>query len=200
MAMNFQIIIYDGFEEMDVFGVYEALRMADFDVRLVSLEEQQKVTAIYGTDVIPHATFDRKNRPDVFIVPGGGWLARAPKGAWAEAERGRILAELQWLQSAGSFLVSVCTGSLLLGKARLLDGRPATTNAGAIEDLRDTGAKVVHARVVDDGSIVTAAGITASLDLGIWLVERFSGIDKAIEVSRRLEFEPRGTVWKRQPV
>jgi transcriptional regulator GlxA family with amidase domain len=195
--MNIQIVIFDGVEEMDVIGVFEALRMADLDVALVSLRKQEIVTAFFGLKIAPEAVLDPMNQPDLLIVPGGGWLKRSTSGAWGEAERGDILQALKTLHANGVILASVCTGSMLLARAGLLLGRPATTNRGAIEELRAAGAKVVPARVIDDGDLITSGGITASLDLGLWLIERFVSVELAIEVSNRLEFEIRGPVWKR---
>ncbi|MBY0357166.1 MAG: DJ-1/PfpI family protein [Candidatus Obscuribacterales bacterium] len=194
--MKFQLLLFDGFEEMDVFGVFEALKIASFDLRLLSLEKQQFTTGFYGTKIIPEGILDLANKPDVLIVPGGGWLNRSASGAYAEAEKGTILRLIKAFYDQGVILASVCTGSLLIAKAGLLEGRPATTNLQALSELQELGAKVIKARVVDDKTIVTAAGITASLDLGLWLVERFAAKEKALEVSNKLEFELREPVWQ----
>jgi transcriptional regulator GlxA family with amidase domain len=78
-----------------------------------------------------------------------------------------------------------------------LKDRPATTNRQFYEVLQEMGANLIKARVVDDGDIITAGGITASLDLGLWLVQKFGGIEKALEVSFQLDFEMRGPIWQR---
>ncbi|MBI2811743.1 MAG: DJ-1/PfpI family protein [Candidatus Melainabacteria bacterium] len=194
--MQFQILIFNGFEEMDVFGVFEPLRMAGLEVKLVCLEQMEYVVGFYGTRVIPDSVLDVKNKPDVLIVPGGGWITRAPAGAWAEAEKVTILAALQTFSRAKCVLASVCAGAMLLAKAGLLTDRPATTNLSLLDELWQEQVNVIQARVVDDGNIITAGGVTSSLDLGVWLVQRFLGADKALEVSRKLEFEPRGCVWQ----
>src|SRR5262249_51398738 len=118
--------------------------------------------------------------------------------AWAEAERGDILSTIREFHSAGVTLAAVCTGALLLARAGLLKDRHATTNHRAIEELKALGARVIKARVVDDGDIVTAGGITSSLDMSLWLVERFCGVEQSIKLSGNLEFERRGTVWTKQ--
>lgn len=194
--MQFQILLFDGFEEMDVFGVFEPLRMADLQVKLVSLHPKEYVTGFYGTRVIPDTLLDITNAPDVLIVPGGGWINQSPAGAWAESEKGTILAALQQFSQDGCILASVCAGAMLLAKAGLLTDRAATTNLSLLDELWQEQVNVIQARVVDDGDIITAGGITSSLDLGVWLVQRFLGADKALEVSRKLEFEPRGCVWQ----
>ncbi len=182
---------------MDVVGVFEALRLADLDVPLLSLRKQEVVTAALGLKVIPDGRLNPAVPPDLLVVPGGGWLARAAKGAWAESENGEILSTLKSLHKSGAVLASVCTGALLLAKANLLDGRPATTNRQAFAELMAEGAQVVEARVMDDQDIITAGGITASLDLGLWLIERFISTEKALAVAAKLEFELRGPVWQR---
>ena len=165
--------------------------MAGETVALLSLYEQACVVAAYGTRVIPDGTFNLADKPDLLIVPGGGWLTRSSTGAWAEANKGSILSLLKDAHAAGVILASVCTGSLLLGKAGLLAGRRATTNHAALGELEEMGVRLVDARVVDDGDIITAAGITSSLDLGLRLVERLCGHELATNVSSQLEFELR---------
>ena len=86
---------------------------------------------------------------------------------------------------------------MLLAAAGLLEGRPATTHHTALADLRAAGADVVEARVVDDGDVVTAGGVTSGLDLVLWLVERHFGPALAVAAERELEYERRGTVWRR---
>ncbi len=194
--MKIQALLFDGFDELDFFGVFEPLRMANFDVTTRSLYDDETVQAAYGTRISVDAPFSLGDKPDLLLLPGGGWLSRSSQGAWAEAEKGDILDLVRECHSAGVILASVCTGSLILARAGLLDGRPATTNHAAVNELIELGAKFVPARVVDDGNIVTASGITASLDLGLWLVERFASQSAALIVSSKLEFEPRGLVAK----
>lgn len=194
--MNIQALLFDGFDELDHFGSFEALRMAGLAVETRTLHQQDLVTAAHGTRVIPDAYFSLDEKPDLLLVPGGGWIARSPQGAWAEAQKGTILEVVRAVHESGIILVSVCTGSLVLGKAGLLKGKVATTNHSAVQELIDCGAKYVDARVVDADSIITASGITASLDLGLWLLERFISQEAAQKVSEGLEFERRGIVHK----
>jgi transcriptional regulator GlxA family with amidase domain len=78
----------------------------------------------------------------------------------------------------------------------LLRGRHATTHHAAIAELRQAGAEVINARVVDDGDIITAGGVTSGLDLAFWLVERYFGPAIAVDIEQRLEYQRRGTVWR----
>src|SRR5579883_1475594 len=145
-----QVLIFDGFEELDALGLYEPLALAGLDVRLVSLRKQDVVTAANGLKVIPADTLRIDNKPSILCVPGGGWLSRASQGAWAEAERGDILKFISEFHSCGVTIAAVCTGALLLAKAGLLKDRHATTNHSALDELKILGAKVVRTRVVDD--------------------------------------------------
>lgn len=200
--MNFQILIFDGFDELDAIAPYEVLRNAaqvkvDAVVELVTADAVKEITAAHGLQLRPSSQLDLKRRPNVLVVPGGGWIDRSAKGARAEAERGVIPKMIKSLAEAGTICTSVCTGAMLLAAAGILKGRPATTNHGAIKDLGDSGARVVNARVVDDGNVITAAGVTSGLDLGLWLVERFYGPKIAQELEVQMECERRGTVWRR---
>jgi transcriptional regulator GlxA family with amidase domain len=116
----------------------------------------------------------------------------------AEVERGELPQLVARLHAAGTIMAGVCTGAMLLAAAGLTAGRPATTHALAREELRALGAEVYDARVVDDGDLITSAGVTSGLDLALWLVERFTSPALAHAVERRLEYERRGVVWRRQ--
>lgn len=199
--MDFQILIFDGFDELDAIAPYEVLRDAvrakEGDrVELVTVEAAVEVTADHGLKVRPSGYLDLDKRPDVLIVPGGGWIDRSPRGAYFEAQRGVIPKAIKSLHDSGTVCAAVCTGAMLLATAGILKMRPATTHHGAIKDLEASGANVVHARVVDDGSVVTAGGVTSGLDLALWLVERFYGPQLAHKIETALEYERRGTVWR----
>jgi transcriptional regulator GlxA family with amidase domain len=200
--MRIDIVLFDGFDELDALAPYEVLRRAgeagaDLRVALVTLGDTEEVTAFYGLRVRPDGRLGQDGRPDVLIVPGGGWNHRGPRGARAEAERGELPAAIARLHAAGTIVAAVCTGAMLLAAAGLTAGRPATTHHLALDDLRESGAEVVEARVVDDDDLITARGVTSGLDLALWLVERFAGPRIALAVESRLEYERRGTVWRR---
>jgi transcriptional regulator GlxA family with amidase domain len=199
--MHFQILIFDGFDELDAIAPYEvlqdAVRVKEGDrVDLVTVEAATEITADHGLRVRPSAQLNLEKRPDVLIVPGGGWIDRSPRGAYAEAQRGVIPKAIKSLHDSGTICAAVCTGAMLLATAGILKKRPATTHHGAIKDLEASGANIVHARVVDDGSVITAGGVTSGLDLALWLVERFYGPQLAHKIETTLEYERRGAVWR----
>jgi len=195
-VMKIDALLFDGFDELDFFGVFETLRMAGLSVETHSLYQQDFVTAAYGSRLLTDGVYSEQLESDLLLLPGGGWISRAPRGAWAEVQKGTILDVVKAAHAAGTVIATVCTGSLVLGKAGILKGRKATTNHGAVKELMNCGAKYIPARVVDDGDIITASGITASLDLGLWLVERFVSRQAAQGVSEGLEFERRGIVHR----
>jgi putative intracellular protease/amidase len=193
--MNVDIVIFDGVEELDVFGPLSVLASAGLDVRLVAAEGQRQVRAAHGSELIARPP---QAAPGLLVVPGGGWGNRAGQGAWAQAQRGVLPALITAHYEAGRTVAAVCTGSMLLAAAGLLRGRPATTHHTAVGELSAAGARVIaDARVVDDGQIVTAGGVTAGIDLGLWLVQRYLGPAAAAAQVTRLEYARSGYVWQR---
>jgi len=201
--MQAAILLFPGVEELDALAPYEVLQTAraigaDIDTSLVSTGAAATLTMSKGAVIAPHHAYAEVARPDLLIVPGGGWAARAPQGARAEAENPDTLALLRRAHQGGTILAGVCTGAMIIAAAGLLEARPAITHHSACDDLLAAGALVTRARVVDDGDIVTCGGVTSGLDLAIWLVERFFGAGLAAEVERYLEYERRGVVWRMQ--
>ena len=223
--MNVDVLVYDGFDELDGIGPYEVFDYAltyageeagddavahdpaDDDagdvaaagrVRFVTLDSRETVTASHGTRVgvdgiLPDPNDD--DAPDLLVVPGGGWNGRDEEAsAWAEAQRGDVPDALAAHHAAGTRIASVCTGSMLLAEAGVTDGRRAVTHAGAIEELRASGVQVVDARVVDDGDLLTAGGVTSGIDLALYIVEQEYGETIADRVATVIEYEPRHAV------
>ena len=169
--MHIEILLFDGFDELDALGPWEvfaglAAVRDDVTASLVTLEGAREVRADHG--LVVHAHGALSERPDLLLVPGGGWFDRTPDGAWAQAQRGELPAAIAERHAAGSIAASVCTGALLLAAAGVLDGHRATTNPHALDDLRKrTAIEVVEARVVDDGDVITAGAPACGLDLAL---------------------------------
>jgi transcriptional regulator GlxA family with amidase domain len=188
-----QILLYDGVDELDAIAPYEILSGAGLRTELVTLEPVDRITASHGALIAPHGTLAQ--RPDLLVVPGGGWGARAPAGTWAEYERGVLPAAIAERHAAGSVLASVCTGAMLLARAGILAGRAATTHHVAYGDLCADGADVREdARVVDDGDVITCGGVTSGIDMALHVLARERGPELAAAAARLLEHEPRGPV------
>lgn len=191
--MRIEIVIFDGFDELDVFAPYEVLCAAGFEVELVAPELTEGhpgvVTSGRGLQIgVSHTLGRAASPPAGVLVPGGGWLDHAVAGTWAEAQRGRLPERLRTIAPGLRWIASVCTGALLLGCAGLLEGRRATTNPAAREELRRY-AEVVEERVVSDGSVVTGGAPGCGLDVGLALVLRELGREAAERVATGLECE-----------
>lgn len=199
MTTRIAILLYDGFDELDAIAPYEVFSTAadrgcDLDVSLRTLDPVEQVTASHGLRVEVDGTLEDAD-PDLVLVPGGGWNDRADASAWAEAQKGDVPEAVADLHERGTTLAGVCTGGMLLAEAGILDGRPAITHAGALDDLRETDAEVVAARVVDDGDVLTAGGVTSGLDLALHVVGWLCGPEVADEVATEIEYEQSGKVY-----
>jgi putative intracellular protease/amidase len=144
--MKIDILLFPGFQELDAIAPFEVLQNAaqcgaEFEVRLVALSGAVENVGTHGARLWAEAKFDVSSRPDVLVVPGGGWIGRAPQGARAEAERGDIPRVIAEMHKAGTVVAAVCTGTMLLAAAGLIKGRPVTTHHGAISELPATGAQ-----------------------------------------------------------
>src|SRR4051812_13423061 len=131
--MKIEILLFDGFDDLDAFGPFEVLAQAGLDTRFVTVEPRERVVSNGGATIVPDGVL---GDPDLLVVPGGGWNSRGERGAWTEARRGTIPRLLAERHAAGGRIASVCTGAMLLAEAGILAGRPAITHHTAIEDLR----------------------------------------------------------------
>jgi transcriptional regulator GlxA family with amidase domain len=189
---------------MDVVAPYEVLSAGgdisggQLQAELVSFEGARRVNSgIRGLSLDAVGPIDLE-RADLFVVPGAaaGNTADIPGLLAAAAQSG--LAEVigAAMQRTGITVTTVCGGSLVLAMAGLLEGRHCISHHEGLELLAATGAHVIRARVVDDGDLVTAGGVTSGLDLGLYLVERELGPRVALMVEKLFEYEKRGTVWR----
>ena len=189
--MRIDIVCFHGLDELDAVGPLEVFRNAeaagvDLEVRLVTRQPVDQVVASHGLAFRPDGVF--APGADVVLVPGGSWAARREVGAWGEVRRGEWLPLLAEAAAGGALMTSVCTGALLLAHAGIIGRRRATTHHSAWDDLVATGATLVKERVVDDGDLVTAGGVTSGIDLALWLVERFSSAELADQLADGLEY------------
>ncbi len=197
--MRIEILVFPGVDELEALGAFEVLRNAQvfgaqFNTRLV-IEDHREISGSHGLHFRADAFLASDGRPAILIVPGGGWNNRSSQGAWAEAQRGAIPRAIARIHGEGAILASVCTGTMLLATAALVGGRHVVTHHQALTELRASGAKVIESRVVDDGNIISAGGVTSGLDLGLYLVERFASAEIAWKVARSMEYERQGSVW-----
>lgn len=198
--MRIEVVVFDGFDELDAVAPYEVLRNAaaggaDWDVALVGAHGAGVVTGSHGLQL---TVTEGLSHPDALIVPGGGWGEHAKRGTWGEVQRGILPGRIAALAAGCRWVASVCTGAMLLAAAGLTRGRPAVTHHVALTDLAATGAQVIEdARVVDDGDLLTAAGVTSGLDLVLWIIERETGTTLAGRVARQIEHQRSPAIWTR---
>ncbi|MGW4893057.1 DJ-1/PfpI family protein [Kitasatospora sp. NPDC004240] len=222
--MHVQIVLFDGFDPLDVIAPYEVLYAGGsasegaVSVELVSAEGPREViSGTGGLSLRATGTLDPR-RADMVLVPGASGRVGEPgevpeeeagAGEWKQDEfipvlLGRTLAtELPALLQRAMddpdvTVAAVCGGSLVLAMAGLLEGRRATTHHLGLDMLDATGAHAVRARIVDDGDLITGAGVTSGLDLGLYLLEREVGPRIAHAVEELFAHERRGTVWRAQ--
>jgi len=182
--VNIAIPIFDRFTALDAVGPYEVLsRLPGAEVTFVAAEPGLKRTETGMLALNADATLEQLPEPDVVVVPGG--FGTRPLMA-DEA----MLAWLRRAHATSSFTTSVCTGALLLGAAGILDGLEATTHWLALDTLADLGARPVRRRVVEQGKVITSAGVSAGIDMALLLAARIAGEDLAQAIQLGIEYDP----------
>jgi putative intracellular protease/amidase len=178
------IPIFDQLTALDAVGPYEVLsRLPDVTVRFVAEETGAKRTDTGMLALGADARLDECVDPEVLVVPGG-W------GTRALVTHEPLLEWLRAVHRSSRFTTSVCTGALLLGAAGILDGLEATTYHSELETLRQFGATPVKRRVVEQGKVITAAGVSAGIDMALTLAARIAGEETARAIKRGIEYEP----------
>jgi putative intracellular protease/amidase len=196
MPLDIVIPIYDDFTALDAVGPYEVLSRIG-RVRFIGREAGPVRTDNGMLTVLAEASFAEASAPDVVVVPGGvGTRALTVDAQWLDWLRA-VHATSQWT-------TSVCTGSLLLGAAGILDGLHATSHWLELETLRQWGAEPTGERVVEQGKVMTAAGVSAGIDMALTLAARIAGDDAAKAIQLVIEYDPQppfdaGSVEKSDP-
>ncbi|MER7500965.1 DJ-1/PfpI family protein [Nonomuraea pusilla] len=209
--MHAHVVLFDGFDPLDAIAPYEVLQAAGLatggavSAELVTTEGAREVPSgtppltLRATGLLDPA------RADVVIVPGAAGTLPSEGGEEREDSIPAILARTlqtglpalvkEALEREDTLVATVCGGSAILAMAGLIAGRPATTHHQGMALLSAGGARPVAARVVDDGDLVTGAGVTSGLDLALYLLEREVGPRIAHAVETLFAHERRGVVW-----
>jgi transcriptional regulator GlxA family with amidase domain len=185
------IAVFDGAEELDFAGPWEVLAAWRFlhsdEVELFLVgDDREPVTCAKGMQVLPQTTWEELGEVDVLVYPGG-------RGTRAKLGDESVRTRLRGVRDNGTLMTSVCTGSLVFADAGLLDGREATTYWSAFDELLSLGEDIKPRRddrFVDAGEIVTAAGVSAGIDMALHLVGRLASPDRAREVRRYIQYDP----------
>jgi transcriptional regulator GlxA family with amidase domain len=186
---NVGILIFDDVEELDFVGPLEVLASAakqtGRDRVLTVAEAVRPIRCAKGLQVIADAPFVDAPPLDVVLVPGG-------QGTRREVHNPALIAWLAHVCANATWVTSVCTGALLLHEAGPARGKRVTTHWTFVESLRARGDITVLERVryVRDGNLVTAAGVSAGIDMALWLVGQRDGIEIARNVKRAIEYDP----------
>ena len=202
-------MLFDGFDPLDAIAPFEVLVAGsdaagdDLVVELVSAEGPHRViSGSRGLVLNATAQLD-PSKPGYVIVPGASGpidgdpdeVATIPVLLARFGETDAVPLIRQAMANPDITVATVCGGSLALAMAGLLEGRNAVTHVLGLDVLEATGVNVVRARVVDDGDLVTAGGVTSGLDVALHLLERSYGPQVAIAAEKLFEYERRGTVW-----
>src|SRR5919106_5213345 len=182
--MRIGILIFDKFTALDAVGPYEVLsRLPGAEFRFVAKEAGPARPDTGARAVVAERSLADTEPPDLFLVPGG--------------EGNRPLMKdpevLDWVRSAheaSTWTTSVCTGALVLGAAGILDGVRATTHWAHLDSLTGFGATPVSERVVEDGRVLTAAGVSSGIDLALHLAAKLAGEDVAKAIQLGIEYDP----------
>jgi transcriptional regulator GlxA family with amidase domain len=189
MALTTGILLFEDMEELDFVGPWEVFTMAGLgraEDRVVTIAERaEPVRAAKGLRVIPDHSFADAPPLDVLIVPGG-------QGTRKQVENPVLI---DWLRKAAvpcTWVTSVCTGTLLLHEAGIARGKRVTTHWAFVETLRQRGEIDVleNVRYVRDGRLVTSAGVSAGIDMALWLVGQLHGVAHARQTQRLMEYDP----------
>ena len=186
------VALFDGAEELDFAGPWEVLaawatQWPDDGVEIFTVAPSaDAVTCAKGMRVVPDHSWENAPPIDVLVYPGG-------IGTRRELADPEVLDRLRGLRDGGPLMSSVCTGALVFAAAGLLRGRPASTWWGALETLAELDPTIEvrsNDRFVDSGEIVTAAGVSAGIDMALHLVARLHSVERAREVRRYIQYDP----------
>jgi transcriptional regulator GlxA family with amidase domain len=182
--MQVAYLLYDRFTALDIAGPHDVFNSVPGNESILVAERPGPVRNESDTlSVVADASLDEVRSPDIVVVPGGfgnrALLEHEPLHDW-----------IRGVHETSTWTTSVCTGSLLLAAAGLLDGVPAATHWLARDLLAELGAKPVPDRVVEQGKIVTAAGVSSGIDMALRLVQRIWGDEVSQAVQLGIEYDP----------
>jgi putative intracellular protease/amidase len=182
--MQIAYLLYDRFTALDIVGPHDVLNSVPGNESVFVAETAGPVRNESDTlSLVADASLDEVTSPDIVVVPGGFGnrilLEHEPLHAW-----------IRTVHENTAWTTSVCTGSLLLAAAGLLDGVPATSHWLARDLLSELGATPAPGRVVQHGKIVTAAGVSSGIDMALWLVQQINGDEVAQAVQLAIEYDP----------
>lgn len=192
------VLLFDDVEVLDFAGPFEVFGVARTDAGVFAFEvftvalERRLVVARNDLCILPHVSTADAGRIDVLVIPGGFGTRR-------EMRNDAMLNVVRELSVSAELTLSVCTGALVLGAAGLLRGLAATTHYGALDELRalDCALVLPDARIVDNGHVITSAGVSAGIDAALHVVSRLIGDAAAAETARYMQYDWRAEAVER---
>lgn len=182
--MRIAFLIFDDLTALDAIGPFEVLcRIPDAEVIFVGETAGIKRADPKSLGIVADYSIADVTSADILLVPGG-------RGEAQVREKPHMLEWVRKIDATTQWTTSVCTGALVLGAARLLKGRPATTHWARLDKLREFGAEPRPERVVEDGKLITAAGVSAGIDMALHLVRRVAGDTIAHAIQVGIEYDP----------
>jgi transcriptional regulator GlxA family with amidase domain len=197
MARNVAILIFDDVEVLDFCGPFEVFSVADelnghelFNVYTVS-RRKRRIHARNGLKVLPDFSIRSAQAPDILLIPGGEGTRRLMRD-------NRLLSWIRGVARAAELLLTVCTGSLVLAKTGLLDGMKVTTHHEVIPLLREAAPRsevVPDRRFIDNGSVIVSGGISAGIDMCLYVVAKLHGDEVAKRAAAYMEYGWKDAKW-----
>jgi transcriptional regulator GlxA family with amidase domain len=178
------ILLFDNHTALDIVGPYDVLnKLPNSKIYLVGPEKKEYQDS-YGLKITADYSIDEVNQADILLVPGGFGIDNL-------LTNGKIIDWIQKIDSSSKWTVSVCSGSLLLAQAGLLDGKDCTTHWRRKEQLRNYNVNIKNERYVLDGKYLTSAGVSAGIDMSLYLVSLISGEQTAKMIQLAIEYDPK---------
>ncbi len=188
MSFNIAFVLFPDFEELDFVGPYEVLaataKHIDKEWDPYTVAQEHIVKSTNGLSIQTDYTFADAPKPDLVLVPGG-------EGTRTEVDNAELISYIKGACESADYVTSVCTGAFLLHKAGFLSGKRATTHWSLLDELRSLGdVTVVEGRWVHDGNVITAAGVSAGIDMALYLLGVLKSPQIARTLQRGIEYDP----------
>ena len=182
--MKIVFVLFDNFTVLDIAGPYEVLnKLPDTEIIIAGLEKKE-YRDIYGLRISADSSIDEIDQSDILLIPGG-------TGIDVTLQNERILSWIRKMNRSTTWTISVCSGSLLLAQAGLLEGKKCTTHWLRKEQMERYNVKFLNERYVQDGKIITSAGVSAGIDMALYLVGKIAGEQTARMIQLAIEYDPK---------
>jgi len=182
--MKIAILLFDNFTALDIVGPYEVLnKLPDSQIYLVGPEKKEYKDS-YGLKIYADYSIDEIKQVDILLIPGGFGIDNLLSNK-------KIIGWIQKIDSTTKWTTSVCSGSLLLAKAGLLDKKECTTHWRRKDQLSKYNVSIKNERYIQDGKIITSAGVSAGIDMALYLVSKIAGDQTARMIQLAIEYDPK---------